>query len=553
MGIFILGQITDAIPPLPEEGNFFSLAKLIVMLIFVFLWAWPASWCSSDAKRLSLNQFMWGLILVTGGVLGWFFWFIIPMYAVGMLFFLMLGFGSILVYALYRDSIVEEKDKILRVENIIAAIRGESQVEFQVEEKVRLARPSGQEPKIPDDVDQQQIYQSVQNLMFDALWRRVNEIYIQPSGDKTRVLFRIDGVISEYDHWERGWGQAVIDFLKSVGGMDIQEHRHPQKAKLVAQQVDVERKVGLDMETSGSTAGERLLILIRAEEARFTIDDTGFTKPQLKQFKKVLDTPRGIVILSGMSKAGVSTTLYAIARSVDAFTQNIHSVEQKPLMALDNITQNIYHEGDEEEYPKLIRSVSRREPDIIMVDPCPDSDTAVMIGEIAHSKGKKIYATLRASGTQSAVGRMVRWINSADIAGDVLTAVTFQRLVRKLCPACREAYKPNPETLRKMNLASKQSVTFYRPPAQMVDKKGNPIICPTCQGTGYLGRTAVYELLIIDEQLRGMIKTGDPVKIKAAVKKKIISWDKVALEKVVEGITSVQEIVRVSKEANQKK
>ncbi len=554
MNMLILAQMSvEGVPGVPDEGQFFSLAKIIVMLIFVFLWAWPASWCSRDSKNMSLNQFMWGLILLSGSVLGWFLWIVTPLYALGLIFFLLLNFGTILVYAIYRDSLVEPEDKILRFENIMAAIRGEKTSGFEVTEKVRLATPMGQEPAIPEELEEQKIYQLVQDLLFDALWRRAGEIIIKPAGEIYRVIFRIDGVASEYTQIEKHTARAVIEYIKTIAKMNVEERRLPQSATLVAQQVNVDRKVELDIETQGSTAGETLKIDIRAEEAKFTINDIGFTKSQLEKFQKIINEPKGLVIFSGMPKSGVSTTLYAVARSMDAFTQNIHSVEQHPLMTLDNITQNIYQENSDTSFDKFLRSVSRREPDVILVDPCFEPETAVMIGQIVADKNKKIFATLRASSAVSALSRIVRWINSSEIAGEILLAVTFQRLVRKLCPACKEAYRPNPDMLRKLNLSSKSTLTFYRPPSQLVDKKGNPIICPTCQGTGYLGRTGIFEMLIIDDNLRKAIMTGDGNKIKIAVKQsKFVPWERVALEKVVEGITSIQEIVRVTKDSQKK-
>ncbi len=554
MDILILAQTGfDKLPAVPDESHFFSLAKIIVMLIFVFLWAWPASWCSRDAKNMSLNQFMWGMVLLGGAVIGWFLWVITPLYALGLIFFLLLNFGTVLVYAIYRDTLVEPEDKILRFENIMAAIRGEKTSGFEVSEKVRLATPMGQEPTIPEELEEQKIYQAVQDLLFDALWRRAGEIKIAPAGEIYKVVFLIDGVPAEYAELDKHTARAIIEYIKTIAKMNVNEKRLPQTASLVAQQVNVDRKVGLDIETKGSTAGEMMTINVRAEEAKFTINDIGFTNKQLEQFQKIIDEPKGLVIFSGMPRSGVSTTLYAVARSIDAFTQNIHSVEQHPLMTLDNITQNIYQEDSDTSFDKFLRSVSRREPDVIMVDPCPDPETAVMIGQIVADKKKKIFATLRASSSMSALSRIIRWINSSDIAGEILLAVTFQRLVRKLCPACKEAYRPNPDMLRKLNMTSKSNLTFYRPPTQLVDKKGNPIICPTCQGTGYLGRTAIFELMIIDDDLRKAIITGDGNKIKAAVKQsKFIPWDRVALEKVIEGITSIQEIVRVTKEAQKK-
>jgi type II secretory ATPase GspE/PulE/Tfp pilus assembly ATPase PilB-like protein len=466
------------------------------------------------------------------------------------MFNLLLAFGAIIAYAMYRDSVVAEEERILKPANLIKAVKGEKQEIFEVKEKVRLANKMGREPKVPDDDAGQKMYQAFQDLMFDALWRRTGELFVQPAGDKARVLFKIDGVIAEYGEWDRNWAQSVIDYVKSICDLNLEEHRQPQKGKLVAQQVHVDRKVTLDIETAGSRAGEKMTIRIRAEESKFTVTDIGFSEEQIKQFQPVIDAPKGLVLISGMGTSGVTSTLYAIGRSMDAFVQNIHSVEMKPLMELDNITQNIYQPGSEKTFPRFLQTISRREPDIILVDPCHDAETAQMIGNLSTAKNKKIYATIRASSSMSAMGRILKWMESPEMTADALLAVLFQRLVRKLCPACKEAYKPNPETLRKMNLSSKEDVTFYRPPAQQVDKKGNPIVCATCQGSGYLGRTAVFEMLIVNDKLREAIRSGDPKAIKSAARRNGLKyWDESALEKVLAGITSVQEIVRVSREA----
>ena len=459
--------------------------------------------------------------------------------------------GVILTYAFYRDSIVEGADKILNPGNLLAAMKGKTEAKFEVVEKVRLATTQGREPKIPEDAEGQKLYQGFQDLMFDGLWRRTNEILIQPAGEKVNVLFKIDGVMSEYDQWERAHGQGVIDYVKGICKLDVNEHRQPQKGKMVAQQVNVNRKVTLDLETAGSTAGEKMHIRIRAEEAKFTIEDLGFTDEQMGKVQEILNTKTGLVLVTGMPGAGMTSTMYAIGRSLDAFTQNIHSVEAKPLMDLDNITQNVYQPGTEKSFPKLIQSISRKEPDTMLVDPCNEPEVAQMIAQIVAKKNKKIYTTVRASSTYSALGRIVRWIEDPETAAEALKAIFFQRLVRKLCPACREAYKPNQDMLRKMNFSANESVTFYRPPTQaMVDKKGNPIICATCQGSGYVGRTGVFEILMIDDALRAAIQSADATRIKAAAKKSAVKlWQDVALEKVLAGVTSVHELIRVSKEA----
>lgn len=549
----ILGQgAAVSVGSVPGEGGFFSLAKIIIMLVFIFLWAPPAGWCARDAKRLSINQFMWGCVILSGGVLGWFFWFFVPIYAVGLMFNILLGFGAVVAYAVYRDTLVDDSERILKPANLLAAIKGEQKdAAVEVVEKVRLANAAGREPKVPEDPEGQKIYQTFQNLMFDALWRRAGELFIQPAGENVKILFRIDGVIAEYAEWDRASGQSVITYVKTICGLDVNEHRQPQKSKLMAQQVHVDRKVTLDIETAGSRAGEKLVIRIRAEEAKFTIAEIGFTQEQIDKFQPLLDAKKGVVVVSGMGHAGLTSTLYAMGRSMDAFVQNIHSVEVKPLMELDNITQNIYEVGSDKSFARYLQTISRREPDILLVDPCKDAETTKMITQLATGKNKKIFTSIHATNTLTALGRMMKWTESPEEVAEAILAVMYQRLVRKLCPACREAYKPNPETLRKMNLSSRENVTFYRPPSQqLVDKKGNPIVCATCQGSGYVGRTAVFEIMFVDDNLRDAIRTGEGRAIKSAARKSGLKyWDESALEKVLAGITSVQEIVRVSKEA----
>jgi len=545
----------QALPPVVTDGGFFSLGKLLFMTIFVFLWGWPAGWVCRDAARLSLNSFLWGLIVAGTSTVAWLCWLMFPNYLVGFLFCLLLGCGGVLAYALYRDSIVEEENKILRPANLLKAIKGEQPEEaFKFEVKVRLIAIQGMERIPPKDDESQRIYQVFQNMLFDALWRRASDMQVQPHGENVVVYFKIDGVRSEYSSVPREQGLKLIDCIKRAGGLNVEERRQPQSGSMLASQVGVDRKVRLDFESSGSTAGEKIRLRVRAEEAKYTVNEVGFTKEQIDQLRPVLDAERGLIVLSGMGGSGISTSLYAFARSHDAFTKNIHSVEAKPLMEMDNITQNVYQSGQGQSFARLLQSVSRREPDIIIVDPCADAETIAMIGQLVADRDRKILTTMRASNTLSALGRTMRWVGQPDRAGDVLLAITYQRLVRKLCPACKEPYRPNPDMLRKLNMSAKTDVTFYRPPSQqVVDKKGNPIICPTCQGTGYLGRTAVYELLVVDKDLAATIATGDGNAVKAAARKSGFRyWQEVAIEQVIAGVTSVQEVIRVSKEAEAK-
>jgi len=550
----VLAAVQQVVQSLPT-GSYFGLAKIIIMIVALFLWAYPAGWVRRDAVLLNLPQFLWGVVIMSAATVGWLLWFVVPIFSVGLAIWLVSAMGSILVYTFYRDSLVQAEDRIISFQNTLDRIRGEKKpTNVTAEIKVHLSTPTGQEIGVPDKEDQRELFQQVQDLMFDAFWRRASDIYIQPAGQSGRIAFRIDGVLNEYRTIERQAGDMLVNYIKTIAGMDVQQRRLPQKGRLVAQQLKVKEKMGLDIESSGSTAGERLTIRVRSQEARYTIEDLGFTEEQLGQLGAVLDQSRGIVVLCGMGGCGVSTTLYGIGRTHDAFTRNIHSMESKPLMELDNVTQNIYRSDEEASFTRQLQSVFRRDPDIVLIDPCPDPETAKLVAEVVRRGEKKAYLTLRASSCLSGLARFVKWIESPGVAANVLLMVTFQRLVRKLCPACREGYRPNPDVLRKMNLASGQEVTFYRPPVQQqVDKKGNPIICPTCQGTGYFGRTAIMETLTVTDEVRKAISSGSATDMKAAARRSGMKyWQEAAIHRVMEGVTSMQEIVRISKEQAEK-
>jgi len=546
-----LDTVSGSVPRALPGNDYFSMVKLIVMVAALFAWAFPAAWTSRDARSLNLPHFLWGTTVMASAAVGWLLWFIVPIFPVGLAIWLVAAMGSILVYAFYRDSLVEEDDKVLSIGYLTGLLRGEKkQRAFQLEQKILLSTPTGFEVKVPESQEEQRIYQMFQDILFDSLWRRASDIYIQPAGQAMRVALRIDGVLNQYQKLDRSVGSDLITYVKRLANMDPQQKRLPQKGKLTAKQLDSGQQVELDFATVGSTAGERLTVRIRAEEARFTINDLGLTDQQLKDIQAVLKTDGGVVLICGQGNCGMSTTLYSIGRSHDAFTKNIHTLETNPLMDLDNITQNIYQKSEGGTFARHLQTIFRRVPDIVLIDPCPDPETACLTAQVVSKNNKKAYMTLRASTALSGLSRYIKWVEDPKLAAQTLQAVLFQRLVRKLCPACKEAYRPNPETLRKINLSAKKEVVFYRPPTQQqVDKKGNPIICPTCQGTGYFGRTAIFETLIVDANLRKAMAAKSAVDLKAAARKSGMRyWQEVAIEKVTEGITSMQEIVRVSKE-----
>jgi type IV pilus assembly protein PilB len=266
----------------------------------------------------------------------------------------------------------------------------------------------------------------------------------------------------------------------------------------------------------------------------------------LARVKEANGAGSGLIIVTGRSGSGVTSTLYSLLREHDAFIQQLESVEGRPAVDLENITQHPYGDATDN-VASVVAAVLRRDPNVLMVDECPDTATAELLANAAADK--TLLLGMSASDTFTALAKWVKLCGDANLAAGALRAVMCQMLLRKLCPNCREAYIPNPEMLAKANLSGQRIDRFYRPPTKpLTDEKGNPIVCVACQGTGYLGRTAVFELLEVSDEIRQLIVTGATLaQIKASCRKnRMLYLQEQALQRVIDGVTSVQELIRVS-------
>jgi len=199
--------------------------------------------------------------------------------------------------------------------------------------------------------------------------------------------------------------------------------------------------------------------------------------------------------------------------------------------------------------------VLRREPDVVMVSDCLDRETAHLAVTAARG-GKRIYMGVQAKDSFDALKRVLSLAGDTDGVAEALRGILSQRLLRKLCVACRIAYKPDPQLLKKANLPIDKIEHFYRTPRpeECVDEKGNPKICPNCQGSGYFGRTGIFEIMTVNDAVREQIKAGQPVNsIRAAARKAgMLYLQEIGMQKVIEGTTSVNEMLRVIRDEEAK-
>ncbi|MFQ5592508.1 MAG: ATPase, T2SS/T4P/T4SS family, partial [Phycisphaerae bacterium] len=241
------------------------------------------------------------------------------------------------------------------------------------------------------------------------------------------------------------------------------------------------------------------------------------------------------------------TTQYAVLRSHDAYMHNIHALERRSMLDLDNITQQLYAGGGTNvSYARMLQTVLRREPDIVMADECEDKETALVAARAA-AMDRKIYLGIRANNCFDALSRYLALLGDNRLAAKALRGVMAQRLVRVLCNDCREAFKPDTATLKKLNLPVDKIERFHRPPSEPKrDRRGKEIVCQNCQGSGYYGRVGVFELMPIGEAISKLIEGGAAMnKIKAQARKNRMYYiQEEGLLKVIEGVTSMNEVLR---------
>ena len=297
--------------------------------------------------------------------------------------------------------------------------------------------------------------------------------------------------------------------------------------------------------SAGTTGGQRVQFKIVQEFVQTHLELLGMAPDVLERVKELASAPNGMLIVSGKSGSGVTSTLYSILRVQDAFMKQLVTMEAKPIVDLENITQTGY--GDPSKFTAMLATTIRRDPDFLMLDMCDDPKAAAML--VPFVQKKSVLLGLSAGDSFQALAKWIKLCGNAEDAVAGLRGVLSQLLVRKLCTTCREEYRPDPRFLAKVNIPASKVASFYRPPTKpLVDEKGQPYTCPTCQGVGYFGRTAVFELLEITDDVRDLMAGGASLtQIQAACRKnKMLYLQEQALRKVIEGVTSIQEVIRVT-------
>jgi len=540
-------------------GLYLNLYKFIPVIVIYLLWTWTTDWVEHDTKELNNVKFAtWNSVVFFSGVLGLILIFAIPIYPLSLALLLLAYFVPILVYSYVRNQTVPDDQRVLTPYHLGEVANGlllklgmrtmfnrdVSMVDRTGPPITFVGKSAGTAKEDPNRVHQAEesrSFMAAKELVYDAVLRRATDIHLEPTTEQLSVRYRIDGILHAAEPFDRPTGDAVINVFKVLSAMDISEKRKPQdgsfSAKLQARELDFR------VATSGSKAGEKLVMRILDNSGSISkLEDLGMRPKIIEQVRSLVTQPHGMFLCCGPTGSGKSTTLYASLREIDRYQRNIITVEDPIEYHLDNITQMEVNTKAGQTFAISLRSILRQDPDVIMIGEIRDQETAMIACQAANT-GHMVFSTVHSNDAITSLFRLLDLGVEPFMISSALTAVLGQRLVRVLCEACKEPYKPKPEFLKKANLPVEKVDVFYRRPE-------NPEqVCQQCGGTGYFGRTGIYELLVISEPLREMLRENPSInKIKAEARKNgMIYLQEDGLRQVIQGRTSIEELLRVVK------
>jgi general secretion pathway protein E len=415
--------------------------------------------------------------------------------------------------------------------------------EMEAQDLDSLAHELEEPQDLLDADDEAPIIRLVNSLLFRAAKERASDIHIEPMERELLVRFRIDGVLQEIIKPPKRYQNSIISRVKIMSQLNIAEKRLPQdgriRIKLAGRDIDIR------VSTVPTSHGERIVMRLLDKTATLLdLAEIGMAEGTVKQFDAIIRRPHGIVLVTGPTGSGKTTTLYGALSRINTPDLNILTVEDPVEIQLKGIGQVAVNPKIDLTFAAGLRSFLRQDPDVIMVGEIRDKETAEIAIQ-ASLTGHLVFSTVHTNDSAGAVTRLVDMGVEPFLVASSLTAIMAQRLVRRVCVECRVRYTPTAEELKELGHTPESYLERYGQ-AQVYKSQG----CSACNRLGYRGRTGIYELLLVDDEIRQLIlKNVDSSSIKrAAVSKGMFDLLEDGARKVAAGETTIAEVLTVTQE-----
>ena len=392
-----------------------------------------------------------------------------------------------------------------------------------------------------DATDEEPVKRLVNSLLWQAAKDEASDVHIDPTSRDSIVRYRIDGVLQQVTVFPRQVHVTVVNRIKVVSRLDIAQKALPQDGRSMV--LIAGRKIDIRVSTVPTVHGEKIVMrLLYQDEKLMQLRQLGLAKYILNPYQRMVHSSGGIILVTGPTGSGKTTTLYASLAEIDHEARHVITIEEPVEYKLSGYSQIEVKPKLGLTFANALRSALRQDPDVIMIGEMRDTETAQIAIQSALT-GHLVFSTVHTNSAPATITRLIDMGIEPFLVSSTIVGVLAQRLVRRICPDCRKSYQPHPEQLRELGITeknfSKIKRSFYRGEG-----------CDKCRQTGYRGRIGIHELLKITEGLKNTIlKSSDSTTIKKqGLKEKMITLRRDGVNKILHGLTTVEEILSITSE-----
>ncbi|MCC7203563.1 MAG: Flp pilus assembly complex ATPase component TadA [Phycisphaeraceae bacterium] len=530
-----------------ESVFLLSFVKPVIVLLLLLGWARLFAMVDQDLDYYLLPKWMWHPGLMGVALLAFWLLLITPFFILGLLVAIILLGGGFVAYATFRNPRVPEPARwrisIDRLRGMVgqiqyAQVQKRATVAFIAADSTRKDVPA---PNTPLG----EAHAKLEELIDFALPRGADRIDLVVSAQKARASVMVDGFSYEQPDLPPKAAMTLVNYLKTNARMDTEDLRKKQQGDVTIESVDKGRHV-LALVTQGSPTELRLTAHIDpAKLSARGLDQLGLLSAQRQVLEPVMGQVGGLVLISAPPSEGLTTTLYCMLHLHDPYLHNVTTLEDEIAYQVEGVEHQVVEPGTENaQLARRVTATLRRSPQVLLIGRPLSPEVAKAL--VHEARSVRVYAGVQQPDAFGALAAMVKMIGEPQTAAAAMTAVIAQRLARTLCKTCRQAYRPDAEALRKLNLPPERVGQLYKASGK-VTVNNRQIVCPDCAGMGYRGRLAIFEVMTLDDQARVYISQGQMDQLRAYLRKqqKMIWLQEAALSKVIDGSTSIGEVNRV--------
>ncbi len=493
-------------------------------------------------------QRRWNLINLGGGIAAFGLWFVVGNFWLGLLIAIAIIACDLLGYAMFRNvRVTEDKKWTFDPKSWIAERRDAARHAGAQEDATyafinkggdRIDVPAGDDPRVA-------AHELLGDILGFALPRQAERFDIVIGKDRSIISVQVDGVRYPQPDADNAQLKRVVDYIKENAGLDVEDVRRKQNANVTIEAEETGQHV-LGVTTIGSTKELQLTVVFDPDKrVSMKVEELGLLPAQLESLKAIFRSKNRTVIVATPPKQGQTTTLYSLMQKHDPYTQSIVTLEEEVAFEIEGVTHNTIESGTSPDaVAEELAKLTRQDPHALLLGRLADVKVAKTIA--ATSQDIRFYVGMRQDDTFTALRAYIKAVGDSKAAAASLEAVLSQRLIRRLCHTCRQAYQPDPAALKKMNLPADQASQWYKHSGKIPVKK-DVMDCPSCHGMGYMGRLAVFEVMVLDDNARKLIAGGQLDQLRGYLRKQKMLWlQEAALMRVIDGETDIAEIGRVT-------